>query len=431
MRITLATASPALCKEWSERNFPLKPEDVTSGSNRKVWWRGACGHEWQAVIKSRTRGHGCPYCSGRICAPGRNDLATTHPELAEEWSPRNLPLLPEQVAYGTNKIVWWKGSCGHEWRQMIKSRSRGRGCPVCAGKIIIADDNDLASKRPEIAAEWSERNFPLKPTEVPPRSDKKVWWTCSVCHRDWEARIADRSAGTSCPYCNPNGKLDIGVNDLVTCFPQIANEWSDRNFPLMPHSVKPLHNKCVWWHCSVCGHEWPAKIVSRVRGRAGCPNCKKHLIMVRNRKIDPVAAILYYADQSGIEARKNDSSQIGVPLDVFFPSYNASLVHTEKKQRALEYKREAAVNHLCRKSGILLIRVIDSEAMEHDDCICITRLDDSDEALTLTISTVFRMLCIDLDVDVERDREEIIRYDGKYIEGVCKSVPKARYSLSV
>ena len=64
-------------------------------------------------------------------------------------------------------------------------------------------------------------------------------------------------------------------------------------------------------------------------------------------------------------------------------------------------------------------------------CRCITRLDDSDEALSMAISVVFEWLCIDTDIDVERDREEIIRYDGKYIEGVCKTVSKADFSLSM
>ncbi|MBR5969985.1 MAG: zinc-ribbon domain-containing protein [Lachnospiraceae bacterium] len=420
MSISLAEASPALCEEWSEKNEPLTPKDVTSGSGRKVWWKGACGHEWEAAVKSRTRGHGCPYCTGRVCAPGRNDLATTHPELAKEWSKKNGSLTPDQVAYGTNKIVWWKGPCGHEWKQMVKSRSRGRGCPVCAGKIIVADDNDLASKHPEIAAEWSERNLPLQPTRVPPRSDKHVWWTCRDCGRDWKARIADRSAGTGCPYCNPNGKLVSGENDLVTLYPQIANEWSDWNFPLMPHGVKPLSPKCVWWKCSICGHEWPAKIESRVRGRAGCPECKKHLHLVRKMKINPVSALLYYAAQTGTEAKKNDESLIGLPLDIFMPTWRAAIACSQGKQKKADYRREVVINDLCRKSSILLIRILDKNALEHDTCRCITRLDDSDESLSDAIAAVFRMLCIDADIDITRDREEILQYDGQYIEGVNK-----------
>lgn len=54
-----------LLSEWNyERNNPLKPEFVTKGSHKKVWWICSNGHEWQAEIKARTQVHGntCPYC---------------------------------------------------------------------------------------------------------------------------------------------------------------------------------------------------------------------------------------------------------------------------------------------------------------------------------------------------------------------------------
>lgn len=44
-----------------------------------------------------------------------NSLAAVHPELIVEWSDRNLPLTPDSVTFGSNKKVWWKGACGHEW----------------------------------------------------------------------------------------------------------------------------------------------------------------------------------------------------------------------------------------------------------------------------------------------------------------------------
>ena len=39
--------------------------DVTPRSHQKVWWRCTKGHEWEAVVSSRTRGSACPYCSSR------------------------------------------------------------------------------------------------------------------------------------------------------------------------------------------------------------------------------------------------------------------------------------------------------------------------------------------------------------------------------
>ena len=48
MNTSLAEVHPELVSEWSEKNLTLTPDDITFGSNKKVWWRGACGHEWQA-----------------------------------------------------------------------------------------------------------------------------------------------------------------------------------------------------------------------------------------------------------------------------------------------------------------------------------------------------------------------------------------------
>ena len=58
-----------------------------------MWWKGSCGHEWQASVKSRTiNGTGCPYCSHNTILEGFNDLATVCPDVAAEWSEKNLPL---------------------------------------------------------------------------------------------------------------------------------------------------------------------------------------------------------------------------------------------------------------------------------------------------------------------------------------------------
>ena len=50
--------------------------NVTPNSHKKVWWKCSKGHEWQAVVASRNRGSGCPYCSGRKAISGINDLET-------------------------------------------------------------------------------------------------------------------------------------------------------------------------------------------------------------------------------------------------------------------------------------------------------------------------------------------------------------------
>jgi hypothetical protein len=124
--------NPALAREWHpKKNKNLSPKNVTPHSNKKVWWRCKKGHEWEAVINSRSAGRGCPYCSGRK-ASKENCLLTINPKLAKEWHPtKNKPLTPRKVVLHSHNKVWWLCRKGHEWQATIDKRSMGRGCPYC------------------------------------------------------------------------------------------------------------------------------------------------------------------------------------------------------------------------------------------------------------------------------------------------------------
>ena len=111
-----------------------------------------------------------------------NILSEVHPELVAEWSDKNLPLTPDRITYGSNKVVWWKGACGHEWQTSVKARSNGENCPICSGARVIEGVNDLATLKPELADEWSSKNDPLKPTMVTTGSHKKVIWRDKYGH---------------------------------------------------------------------------------------------------------------------------------------------------------------------------------------------------------------------------------------------------------
>lgn len=267
----LSERHPELIGEWSERNQPLTVDDVSYGSNKLYWWKGTCGHEWQASAKSRSSGENCPICSGARVVEGINDLATLRPDIVAEWSSKNNPLKPFTVSIGSHKKVIWQGKCGHEWSATIKSRTVNHsGCPYCSHNIVLPGFNDLASKYPEIAIEWSDRNLPLRPDMVTPFANKKVWWKCSKGH-EWNTLISTRSGGSKCPYCSGYILLK-GLNDFQTQYPDLAKEWSSRNYPLTPDMVNEKSTKNVWWHCSTCGYEWKSLIRSRVRGSV-CPVC--------------------------------------------------------------------------------------------------------------------------------------------------------------
>ena len=181
-----------------------------------------------------------------------NSLASVHPELIPEWSEKNLPLTPDKITFGSNKRVWWKGACGHEWETSVKARSKGEKCPICSGARVIEGINDLATLKPELASEWSEKNE-IKPTDVSIGSHKKVIWKCKLGH-EWIATVKSRTINkTGCPYCSHN-KVLAGFNDLATLFSEVADEWSDKN-EKKPTEVMAFANSKAWWKCNTCGYE--------------------------------------------------------------------------------------------------------------------------------------------------------------------------------
>ena len=272
----LKTKYPELAKEWNyEKNGDLKPEDVTYGSIKKVWWKCKKGHEWQATINCRTNTKSnCPYCCGRYAIKGETDLTTKYPEFAKEWNyEKNGDLKPENVTSGSHKKVWWKCNKGHEWQTTINSRSSGNNCPYCSNKKVLQGFNDLATKYPELVKEWNyEKNGDLKPEDVTCGSGKKIWWKCKKGH-EWQTVIYDRlKKGTDCPYCS-NRKVLQGFNDLAFIRLDLAKEWNyEKNGDLKPEDVTCGSEKKVWWKCKK-GHEWQAQILGRSSRNRGCPYC--------------------------------------------------------------------------------------------------------------------------------------------------------------
>ena len=218
---SLAHMHPELVGELHPtRNADLDPETVSAGSQRRPWWRcAACAHEWQASITNRTtRGSRCPACALRRRVETRSridparSIATVRPDLATDLHPaRNggLDLLTIGIASG--RSLWWRcGTCAHEWEAIVSSRAAGTGCPACWSRrrrstfSVVPAERSIAQRAPQVARE-------LHPTLNEPtldlgmlgaRSDRKLWWLCGTCGHEWQARVADRTAGDRCPECS-------------------------------------------------------------------------------------------------------------------------------------------------------------------------------------------------------------------------------------
>lgn len=394
---------PHLLEEWDyEANQGIDPNRFSSGSHQRVQWICGNGHTWQTAISKRCSGSGCPYCSGRLPIIGKNDLATTHPELANEWHPtHNGTLTPEQVTAGSGKKVWWMCHNGHEWQAYICNRAlKGYGCKYCSNKEVVVGHNDLATACPELSKEWNyERNAGLTPQMFSAGSSKHVWWRCELGH-EWYAQIKSRVAGCGCKYCT-NQDVWVGYNDLQTTHPEIALEWNtERNGDLKPTQVTAGSTRQVWWKCAK-GHEWLASVVSRSHMKSGCSICASE-----SQTSFPEQALFYYLNK--VTVALNRYREFGKEIDVYLPLQNVGIEYNGYWHNGKEHHDLAKVR-LLQEKGIRIIVVREGNENRIDaDCIEYIYNHIKKDSLNWVIEKLFSILGLSqVSVDVVRDTQEI------------------------
>lgn len=145
----LATTVPTLAAQWHPTKNSITPQEISSGSNKKVWWLCPSGHEWQAQVNNRKNGSGCFQCSyteGKrqltVSTPKPNvdDFATLFQSIAAEWHPtKNGTYRPNMFKKGSDHRSWWECSVGHEWEAKIADRTHYQtGCPFCSLSIYVS-----------------------------------------------------------------------------------------------------------------------------------------------------------------------------------------------------------------------------------------------------------------------------------------------------
>lgn len=222
------------------------------------------------------------FASGNSPPPSKPTLASAYPNIAKEWdSEKNKDLTPEEVPPKSHKRAWWKCPKGHSYETYIFSRTSNvpSNCPYCAGQKPIKGETDLATRIPQILAEWDDSKNALGPDEYTAFSGQKVWWICPDCHTSYLARIVNRTAnGTGCPCCYGQ-KVVAGRNSLHDYFPAIAVEWDRLRNELTPDQVTAGSNKKAWFICPL-GHSYDMIIKNRTIKGEGCPYCSGHRVLV-------------------------------------------------------------------------------------------------------------------------------------------------------
>ena len=260
---------PELAKQWDTERNALDPEFVSAGSHKKAWWICDKGHSWEASIKNRSAGRGCPYCAGKKVLIGYNDVATTHPYVTLSWRDDNV-VSPQEVSAGSRKKVWWRCSfCHGSWSaEVYKVATQGTGCPYCSGNRVLPGFNDLATKHPDIAKLWDEEKNIASASSVAPGSNKMFWW------RDDNGMSWQETPNEMVRKSNVNRLVPISETH-----PELISEWEYCSDGITPHDVSAGSHVVVTWKCER-GHTWDAPIFARTytsRKAQGCPYCSGRL----------------------------------------------------------------------------------------------------------------------------------------------------------
>jgi len=263
----LKTLNPKLARQLVDADATT----LKTSSHAKVKWKCKYGHTWDARVADRSKGQGCPICSGKKILIGFNDLKTTHPHIAKEadgWDPRT-------ATAGSGVRRNWKCKKGHKWTTVIVNRTNTRtgkdsGCPTCSGRKILSGFNDLKTLHPALAKEA----YGWDPTAIGISHKNKLTWKCKQGHL-FDALIENRrritQRGDNCPFCSGH-KCLTGFNDIQTTDPKLAKQavgWD-------PKKLTRGSGKSVKWKCSE-GHTWMATPNTRTSTNnkgSGCPGCE-------------------------------------------------------------------------------------------------------------------------------------------------------------
>jgi hypothetical protein len=211
---------PEESKHWDYiKNFPLKPSDITYGSNKKYYWIcPKCKEPYEDTANARRDSKSiCKFCSSLKPTPTeRKNLFTEYPSLMEEWDwEKNdaIGLDPHKTSLKSGKKAFWIcKNCNHSWETIVAVRTgMGCGCPVCnhgyAGKrkrARFAEISNIALHNPELINEWSDLNE-LPITYYTYGAQDIVYWKClsNFGHPDYPCRVANRTVlKRGCPSCS-------------------------------------------------------------------------------------------------------------------------------------------------------------------------------------------------------------------------------------
>ena len=279
----LKTTNPKLALEWNyQKNKPLLPEQIFSGTPKKYWWKCEKGHEWQASVSSRNTGRGCPECTKerRTSLPEKvifYYVKKYFDDAIENYTTIFLGKREFDIFVPSlNLAIEYDGESWHndvendlkkdnicEENNLKIVRFRELGCPKYESTAYMLYCVNPHSNLNKLSP-YIEQLFAL----INDMFDVSIKALIDI-ENDYDEILQ-------------NFSISIKSKSLEALSPNIAKQWHPtKNGDLKPNQVSNNTQKSVWWLC-YNGHSWKASVGSRTRkGRknTGCPYCSNKKVL--------------------------------------------------------------------------------------------------------------------------------------------------------
>lgn len=268
MRLTDHPTWTHLSSFWDYTRNVVSPASMTHGAHIDVWWTCENDHSFEKSLAAATCAKS-PLCSK--C----KKISFTHPWIVSEWDVNKNGRSIDDVGSGADS-AWWLCPKQHSYEMAVHNKVKGRGCPICIGRRVIRDLNDVMSFYPQLEKDYSSLNK-KKFSELSASYKVPVIWECENKHV-YKRAVSDKLVKSNCPYCS-NEKFLEGFNSIFQTHPDLKIEWSPKN-TADPAKTFWLNGKeSVYWNCRRCACEFKSKVVRRAKGITNCPGCAGNVIV--------------------------------------------------------------------------------------------------------------------------------------------------------
>lgn len=152
----------------------------------KVLWKCHCGYEWMAVPDAviGKKKSGCPKCAGKV--------RVTNDDVDVVCKSRNITRCGDVISNNV-PVPMLCNVCNHIWHaRPAKLIHAGTGCPKCANKIRLTnDDIDARCVGLGVRRVGDYRSI-----------HTKLMWECVICNHRWSEKPSNvLNKHTDCPNC--------------------------------------------------------------------------------------------------------------------------------------------------------------------------------------------------------------------------------------